>query len=128
MRYQAVHRLRGEYPVRRLCRTIGAPESGYYRWRTRETTARVREDRRLKQKILSIHAQANECYGTWRVERVLRRQGVSTSRRRVGRLRRELGLKALGRRYHLPLDSGGLALPGHRPRHVLAPDRWLVGQ
>lgn len=116
MRYQAVHRLRGEYPVRRLCRTLGAPASGYYRWRTREATARVREDRRLKQKILAIHGQAKGCYGTRRVERVLRRQGVGTSRRRVGRLRRELGLKAkAAKKFKVTTDS---AHP-----HPVAPNR-----
>ena len=94
MRYQAVHRLRGEYPVSRLCRTLGAPPSGYYRWQKGEATDRIREDRQLKQKILAIHAQSKGCYGTRRVERALRRQGVGTSRRRVARLRRELGLRA----------------------------------
>ena len=94
MRYQAVERLKGEYPVRRLCRTLGASPSGYYGWQRREERDRVREDRRLKQKILAIHAKRRGRYGTPRVERALRRQGVGTSRRRVGRLRRELGLEA----------------------------------
>lgn len=94
MRYQAVERLKGEYPVRRLCRTLRASPSGYYGWQKREERDRVREDRRLKQKILAIHAKTKGRYGTPRVEQALRRQGVSTSRRRVGRLRRELGLEA----------------------------------
>ena len=132
MRYQAVHRLRGEYPVSRLCRTLGAPPSGYYRWHKREATDRIREDRQLKQKILAIHAQGKGCYGTRRVERALRRQGVGTSRRRVGRLRRELGLRAkAAKKFKATTDSAHSypVAPNRLERRFEAPaaDRIWVG-
>ena len=93
-----MERLQGQYPVRRLCGTLGVHRSGYHRWLQRGQTRRDREDRRLKQSILEVHAQARGCYGTPRIERALRRRDVRTSRRRVARLRRELGLRAKGRR------------------------------
>lgn len=106
MRYQAVEQLRGQHSVRRLCRTLGACPSGYYRWKRREETDRVREDRHLKQKILTIHGEVKGRYGTPRIERELRRRGVGTSRRRVARLRRELGLRAkAARRFKSTTDS-----------------------
>lgn len=132
MRYQAVARLRGEYPVCRLCHTLGASPSGYYRWQTRTDTERVREDRRLKQRILAIHAKTQGCYGTRRVERALRRQGIGTSRRRVGRLRRELGLRAkAARKFKATTDSthSNPVAPNRLERRFDAPaaDRIWVG-
>jgi transposase InsO family protein len=41
---------------------------------------------------VALHGETKGRYGTPRVERALRRQGISTSRKRVGRLRWELGL------------------------------------
>lgn len=82
------------------------PRSSYYARCRRPEPARAREDRHLKQKILAVHAAAKGIYGTPRVERQLRRQGVATSRKRVARLRRELGLKAKStRRYRATTDS-----------------------
>jgi transposase InsO family protein len=111
-----VQRLEGQYPVRRLCRTLGARRSGYYRWLRSDETARAREDRRLKQKILGIHVEVKARYGTPRIERALRRRDIRTSRRRVARLRRELGLRAKGsRRFKATTDS--------RHSYPIAPNR-----
>jgi transposase InsO family protein len=106
VRYQAIERLAGSHPVRRLCRTLGGSPSGYYRWQRRGESGRAREDRRLKQRIVALHGETKGRYGTPRVERALRRQGISTSRKRVGRLRRELGLRAkAAKKYQATTDS-----------------------
>jgi transposase InsO family protein len=86
--------LASQHPVRRVCRLLGVSTSGYYRWSHEGDTARRREDRHLKQQILAAHTAGRGCYGTPRIEKSLRRGGIATSRKRVARLRRELGLKA----------------------------------
>lgn len=92
--------------MRRLCRVLGVSRSGYYARCRRPEPARVREDRHLKQEILAIHAATSGRYGTPRIERQLRRQGIATSRKRVARLRRELGLRAkTPRRFRTTTDS-----------------------
>lgn len=106
MSQELVEQLRSEHSVRRVCQVLGVSRSSYYARCRRDEPARVREDRHLKQKILAVHAATSGRYGTPRIERQLRRQGVSTSRRRVARLRRELGLKAKSiRRYRQTTDS-----------------------
>lgn len=106
MKYQVVERLSGAHSVFRVCAVLGVSPSGYYARRRRQETRRVREDRHLKQRILSIHAETKGRYGTPRIERSLRRQGVRTSRKRVARLRRELGLRArVARKYRVTTDS-----------------------
>lgn len=127
-----MERLQGQYPVRRLCPTLGVQRSGYLRWRQRQQTPRGREDRRLKQSILAVHTDVKGRYGTPRIERALRRRGVRTSRRRVARLRRELGLRAKGRRrFKATTDSHHAypVAPNRLERRFDAPtaDRVWVG-
>ena len=101
-----VERLRGRHSVQRLCQVLGVSCSGYYAHRRRGESARVREDRHLKQRILCVHAATKGRYGTPRIQKALRRQGITTSRKRVARLRRELGLRArTPRRYRSTTDS-----------------------
>lgn len=106
MKHDAAERLRGSHSVTRLCRALGVARSGHYARRSRPEPLRVREDRHLKQAIVSAHAASGGRYGTPRIERQLRREGTLTSRTRVARLRRELGLKAKGRRrFRITTDS-----------------------
>jgi len=132
MRYQAVGELAGSYPVRRLCRVLGVAPSGYYRWRRGTASRRAREDRRLKRRILAIHGEVKGRYGTPRIERELSQRGVRTSRRRVARLRHELGLRAkAAKRFKVTTDSAHAepVAPNRLGRCFFAPapDRVWVG-
>ena len=82
--------------------------------------------------ILDSHAKTKQRYGTPRVEQALRRDGVRTSRRRVARLRRELGLKAkAAKKYKATTDSNHArpVAPNRLKRNfsASAPDRIWVG-
>lgn len=129
---ELVARLAEGHSVQRVCKVLGVSRSGYYARRARQTPARVREDRRLKQQILAAHAAANGRYGTPRIERQLRRQGVATSRKRVARLRRELELRAKGRRRFRVTTNSRHAYPLapnrlERRFHATRPNQVWVG-
>ncbi len=93
MRLDLAERLSESFPVGRVCAVLGVSRSGLYARRRRVESARAREDRHLKQQILEIHVETKRRYGTPRIERELRARGTRTSRKRVARLRRELGLQ-----------------------------------
>ena len=106
MRLSVAARVSESFPVARVCALLGVSRSGHYARHKRGESARVREDRRLKQQILAVHAESKQRYGTPRVERTLRRSGTHTSRKRVARLRRELGLATrYTRRFRVTTDS-----------------------
>ncbi len=106
MRLSVAQRVAVSFPVAQVCSVLGVSRSGYYARLGRGESARVREDRRLKQQILAVHVEARQRYGTPRVERALRRSGTRTSRKRVARLRRELGLRTRdSRRFRVTTDS-----------------------
>lgn len=132
MRHDAVQRLRGRHSVKRLCAVLGVSRSGYYARERQQEPARLREDRRLKQEILAVHAASRGRYGTPRIERQLRREGIGTSRKRVTRLRRELDLKAKGRRRFRTTTDSDHTYPiaeNHLQRRFQAarPDEIWVG-
>lgn len=80
--------------MERLCRLFGVARSGYYAWRDRKPSRHKQDDERLKQKIQAMHVGHFRSYGAPRVHRHLREAGVVCSRRRIGRLMRELGIRA----------------------------------
>jgi putative transposase len=118
--------------VQTLCSLLEVSRSGYYRWLAAKPSARSRADVRLKQQILTIHGETRGRYGTPRVHQQLAQQGESTSRKRVARLRRELGLRARQpKSFHVTTQSEkGLSLPPNRLARqftAAAPNQIWVG-
>ncbi len=68
--------------------------SGYYAWLKRKAPKRVRDDRQLRALIEQAYHKSRGTYGSPRVHRALRRQGIYVSRKRVERLMRDAGLRA----------------------------------
>ena len=77
-----------------LCRYYGASRSGFYAWRRREEAPRVKADRELRTKIRRLHEDSRGTYGSPRVYRALRGEGIRVGEKRVARLMREARLKA----------------------------------
>jgi putative transposase len=80
--------------VSRLCALYDVTRAGYYAWRHRGPSARKRQDAMVLEQIQVIFARSRGTYGSPRVHRALAAAGVRVSRRRVGRLLREAGLRA----------------------------------
>jgi hypothetical protein len=81
------------FPVRAICRVLGVSSSGYYAWRRRPPSARVKEDAQMAVEIAAEHKRSRGIYGSPRVHRGLRARGVRVSRKRVERLMRQNGIK-----------------------------------
>ena len=76
-----------------LCDWLQVSRSGYYDWRYRAESARDIEDRTLAQKIVSIHRDSRETYGSPRIHKSLKKEGVAVGKKRVERLMRVQGLQ-----------------------------------
>ena len=98
MRFRFVARERASFPVRTLCRVVGAAASGFYAWLRRGPDRRGGEDAGLARRIGAIFGASRRTYGSPRVHAELRARGVRVGRRRVARLMREAGLSATVRR------------------------------
>lgn len=103
--------MRPEYPVERLCRAFGVSRSGFYAWLNDTPSPRAQQDAVIKVAIQAVHQQSRGTYGTRRVQPELREQGFVAGRDRIGRLRRELGLRCKQRRKFRATTDSNHSLP-----------------
>lgn len=106
MRFALVDQAKEEFPVHRLCDVLGVSQSGYFAWKNRPASARQHQDMVLLAHVRSSFALSNGTYGSPRMTRELRDQGLAVGRRRTARLMRENGLVARHkRRFKRTTDS-----------------------
>lgn len=86
------------YPVTTMCRVLGVSTSGYYAWRRRAPSERVRCDAVLSKRIREIHQWSRGTYGVPRIHAELTEEGVRVSHKRVARLMQAAGLQGVSRR------------------------------
>ena len=106
MRYACIHRRRNHYPIRLMCRMLKVSSSGYYAWRVRPDSQRVRDDRELMRAVRRIHAQSDGTYGSPRIYVELKSEGRGCGRCKVARFMRESGLKGCPKRRFRVRSSG----------------------
>ena len=99
------------HSIRMLCRALGVSASGWYAWRSREPSARARENERLAVAIRDLHYEFREAYGTERLWRELCDRGEKCGRHRVARLRRRHAVITKRRRRFLRARASYQPLP-----------------
>ena len=67
--------------------------SGFYAWARRGRSKRRSSDEALGTRIARIHRDSRGAYGSPRIHKELRREGICCSNKRVARLMRQLGLR-----------------------------------
>ena len=91
-----------DYPLADLAWALAVSRSGYYRWLKQPESKRAQAARQLTEHIRRIHLQNRKCYGSPRVFRALRQQGIHTSENRVARLMKAAGIRACTKRAFRP--------------------------
>jgi putative transposase len=97
MRYAFIQEHAGSLPVRATCRMLDVRPSGYYAWVKRSAARCARQARELElvERIRETHRlNRNGAYGSPRVHRALRKEGVTCSRRRVEALMRRESIRS----------------------------------
>lgn len=124
MKYQFIQAQQAQHRVGRLCQVLAVSRSGYYAWRHRRPSARMRANARLVQRMIQLHRQMKERYGAIKLWRMLVAEGVRCGRHRVARLRRQHGLLARRvRRFRVVIEHHQFAppAPNHVQQHFMAP-------
>jgi len=114
-----------------MCQVLEVSRSGYYDWLNREPSQRQLENKKLKDKIAEIYWQHSGRYGSPRIHRQLIKEGYNCNIKRVARLMRVMGLKAVQKRkfkkttdsnHNLPLQENLL----NREFDVIQPNKVWV--
>ncbi len=81
-----------------MCQVLKVSKSGYYNWlknQEREPTARELLREEVKQKIAKSYHESLGTYGSPRIHHDLTKQGYTLSQKTVGRLMKEMNLRAI---------------------------------
>src|SRR6185503_2172269 len=99
-RFAQIKILSGDYEVEQHCHELEVSRSGYYDWcrRQRQPGKRASEEAELRVQIRRVHHENEGVYGSPRIARELRQQGVICGRHRVARLMRADGVFGRQRR------------------------------
>jgi putative transposase len=85
--------LRLDYPLPVLCRVLEVSRSGYYAWRDRPVSKRVREEARLEVAIKAAHVKSRKTYAPDRLQKELAVDGITVGICRIRRIRKRLGIQ-----------------------------------
>ncbi len=88
MKYAFMASRAGEYGVKEMCQVLQVSRSGYYAWRSRPESRRAQANGRLLVQIREAYQCSQQSYGSPRIHKDLRDQGVVCSRKRIARLMR----------------------------------------
>jgi putative transposase len=124
-KYKFIRHNRKEYRIIRMCEVLEVSSSGFYDWLDRPESQRSRENRALTEKIRDHHRQSREIYGSPKIHKDLRAEGLRCSVNRVARLMKAADIKSkMARKFVVTRDSKNTQEP--------APDRlqrrFSVGQ
>jgi len=92
VRFSLIHAEKAFFPVAALCRLLGVTRQGYYAFARRSPSKRVLAEAELCESVRKIFIQSEERYGSPRVLRELRNRGIRSSKRRIERAMRGMGL------------------------------------
>jgi transposase InsO family protein len=94
VKFAFIHAEKAQFPVAALCRLLGVSRQGYYAFAGRGPTTRTEVDAELNAAVRAVFERSRGTYGSPRVRHQLRHEGIHTSKRRVERVMRGLGLVA----------------------------------
>jgi putative transposase len=107
VRFRFIEAEKAFYPIAVLCRNLQVQRSGFYAWRKRAPSRRAVSNGAALVHIRAIFRRHKQYYGSRRVKRALRDEGIRLGRHRVARIMRSDGLRARTRkRFRVATDSG----------------------
>jgi transposase InsO family protein len=100
------------YPVERMAHVLGVSRAGYYAWRKRTPSDRMRDRAIFDALVRHAFEQRRRRYGRARLTRELHHQGVACGQKRVARsmARQQLRVRRL-RRFRRMADAPPMAAP-----------------
>ena len=94
MRFAFIQQHAEEFPVDVMCEVLEVSRSGYYAWRDRPASSQAQRREELVKRIQAAHAESQKNYGSPRIHRELRDQGIICSENTVARLMKDRGIRS----------------------------------
>jgi putative transposase len=85
----------GQFRLRSMCRVLRVQRSGYYAWKAKPKSDRTLADEAMLVSIKQFFEDSQGIYGSPRVHRDLREEGIRCGEKRVARLMRQAQLRSV---------------------------------
>lgn len=105
MRYQFIDAHARVWPITLMCRVLQVTTSGYYAWKRKPHSYQIRQDEKYGPIVRRIFDANKGCYGAPRITEEMRDLGHRVNEKRVSRLMKEMGLKAVQGRKFKPVTT-----------------------
>jgi hypothetical protein len=107
MRFVFIHAHERLFHITTMCQVLEVSRAGFYKWRAQPVAERVKADAVLAARIRMVHTGRRQSYGSPRVHRELRDEGIRCGVKRVARVMRQEGIRAIApTRYRATTQSG----------------------
>jgi putative transposase len=116
MKFAFIHAEKASFTIASMCRLYDVSRQGYYAYVKALRSPRLADELALQARIRAIHADVDGRYGSPRVLKELRLQGVQIGKRRVEAAMRALGICGVSRRRHKTTTRAN-------PAHPVEPNR-----
>lgn len=92
MKYAWIKKHDSEFNVNMMCKVLEVNRTSYYDWLNSKPSARAIMNQQLSSRIKEIFTDSRSTYGTRRIRTLLLREGIRVSRRRVGKLMKQMNI------------------------------------
>jgi len=100
-----------KYPINVMCRVLRASRSAYYVWREGRVSPRLVRRQQLLEEIKKIHKESHGNYGSPRILKELRNDGIVVNHKTVEELMKENGIAAKRRKKFKATTNSNHNLP-----------------
>ena len=83
-----------------MCRVLKVSPSGYYEWSQRDDTSKNQRRKTVLEQVNRVYQESRKRYGSPRIYRQLKSEGLKIGRHRVAKAMQELGLVARKKRHY----------------------------
>jgi len=107
VRYKFILENETIYPVEKMCKYLNISKNSYYSWRLNKETTKMKTSKLLLMERVKVNFElSREIYGSYRIQKMLEREGLFYSRSYIATLMQEMGLKSvLRRKFVITTDS-----------------------
>jgi putative transposase len=72
-----------------MCEVLGVSKSGYYDWLKRPLSNQAKRRQELTKEVIRVHRDSHQIYGSPKIHKQLKNEGIITSKRTVQRIMSE---------------------------------------
>lgn len=106
MKYVFIRKHESLFSIEKMCKVLEIGSSGYFKWKSKPVSHRMRRKNEIKQQITDIYFASKQRYGSPRITIELNSLGYKISRITVAKYMKELGLRSkLSKKFKVTTNS-----------------------